>query len=86
LKDKFTRIYNNRNKTAYCDQRRYNLSKPNDNKDEVVMSLVESSNDDEVMRSLVLESGDDIRVDDIVCNDWFVYNKKSSGNGDLIVG
>jgi hypothetical protein len=50
------------------------------------MSLVESSNDDEVMRSLVLESGDDIRVDDIVCNDWFVYNKKSSGNGDLIVG
>jgi len=44
-----------------------------------VMGLVEKSdddNDDGVMRPLVLEFSYDIGVDDMFCNDWFVYRKK----------
>jgi hypothetical protein len=42
-----------------------------------VMSLVEKSDDDDgVMRPLVLEFSYDIGVDDMFCNDWFVYRKK----------
>jgi len=45
-----------------------------------VMGLVEKSDDDDdddgVMMPLVLEFSYDIGVDDMFCNDWFVYRKK----------
>lgn len=52
LKDKIMGIYDeNRIKTVYCDQRKYDSSNSSDNEDEGVMSLVETSNnDDDVIR------------------------------------
>ena len=88
LKDKIMGIYDeNRIKTVYCDQRKYDSSDSSDNEDEGVMSLVKN-----IKwwwwceKAYVLEFGHDTRVDDMVCNDWFVYCKKSAGNGDLVVG
>ena len=72
----------NRIKTVYCDQRRYDSSKPSYNENMSVMGLVEKSDDDDdddddgVMMPLVLEFSYDIGVDDMFCNDWFVYRKK----------
>jgi len=67
----------NRIKNVYYDQHRYDSSKPSDNENMSVMSLVEKSDDDDgVMRPLVLEFSYDIGVDDMFFNDWFVYHKK----------
>ena len=84
LKDRIMGIYDeNMIKTIYCDQRRYDLFDPSDNEDEDVRSLVETldddndddDGDDDVMRPPVLEFGHDTGVDDMVCNDWSVYQK-----------
>jgi len=34
----------------------------------------------------VLKFGHDTSIDDMVCNDWSFYLKKSAGSGDLVVG
>ena len=84
-------------KIRYCDQCMYGLFDPSDNEDEDVGSLDEilddddnddgdGDGDDDVMRPPVLEFGRDTRVDDMVCNNWSIYHKKSIGSGDLVVG
>lgn len=89
LKDRVIGIYDeNRIKIAHYDQRKYDSSKPSDNKDKSVTGLVKTSDSDggKIMRPHVLEFGHDIGVDDMVSNDQFVYRRKSADNGDLIVG
>ena len=54
---------------AYYDQRRYDSSKPSDNKDKKFLNWLKISYNNEIMKSLVLESGDDNVVDDNVSND-----------------
>jgi hypothetical protein len=36
------------------------------------------------MRPSILKFDHDIEVDDMVCNDWFVYCRKSAGSGYLV--
>ena len=36
------------------------------------------------MRPPILKFDHDIEVDDMVCNDWFVYCRKSTGSGYLV--
>ncbi|KAJ6939866.1 hypothetical protein NC651_006125 [Populus alba x Populus x berolinensis] len=68
----------NRIKTAYYDQRRYASSNPSNNENEYVRSLVETSDGDgDMMRPPISKFGCDTGVNDMVCNNWFIYRKKS---------
>jgi hypothetical protein len=54
---------------AYYDQRRYDSSKPSDNKDKNILNWLKISYNNKIIKSLVLESDDDNVVDDNVSND-----------------
>ncbi|KAJ7007217.1 hypothetical protein NC653_006310 [Populus alba x Populus x berolinensis] len=68
----------NRIKIAYYDQRKYASSNLSNNENERVRSLVETSNGDgDMMRPPISKFGCDTGVNDMICNNWFVYRKKS---------
>jgi len=63
------------------------FSKPNDNKDEGAMSLVEIlDNNDKIIRLHVLEFDYNTIVNDMVSNDWSIYCRNSVGSVNLVVG
>jgi hypothetical protein len=61
--------------------RRYASSNPTNNENEGGRSLIETSDDNgdgnDVMRPPIPNFGCDTRVNDMVCNNGFVYRKKS---------
>jgi hypothetical protein len=77
LEDRIIEICDeNRIKTAYYNQHRYDSFDSSDNENKGVRSLVETSDGDsnDVMRPPVPEFGSDTGVDGMVYNDWFIFH------------